>query len=768
MGESDFSGTARWRVWLRFVAEHARSHRFFLLAALGVTAAVALAPAMLDRPTHGLAFSAEQWIADENFFPNVTPRRRDLPPDVMASADFRYWRNFSDATGVSPGQLQTRPFVLKGSQIFVPTLGYPNSRYASIYIQDVTSGARVWVNHGASHEDCQAAEIELPRSFVGHPVRLVAYSTLKEVYIGMGTPFYRTNRAPPFLHASKLFGAVLFAVIYALLFIWPALDLACRLPGVRVGQRWLVAFLLASLWSVLLFYCCYFSPHIAQMLGCGWLLLGAALFAITLWRGELKLWCSSYSPALLIIGFTAFQALFVFCFRSVSPLYSANYLFYPASWTTDNQIPIAKAVFMASAAVGNLEFPPSIGSDRTPLLSCLIFPAATILRQFGQSIGTGMEREILQMCAFAFQNTWILPAFLLLRQLRVPYRSCIAALILLGATPFIFFNTVYVWPKLLAGTLCIVQFLFLCVDKRSGALPSRAALPSIAGGIAAGLAIMSHPAAFVGVAAVYSISLATLRKGVVRSLSISAVACACLIVPWFGWTHFAVPTKGELPRFYLTGNPNPGPTGQGIITATVEFYRHISFQGWWQTKAAATRMLTGMEPGIPRFGLQLFRDPFERFDRIRAYQCFFLLPSVGLLLIPLAGLFFPVSTRRHHSRTDLLLHRLLAAAGFIALGLQFLVMQATHFLHHYPYFIPLSFHIAAVAAVALTHNALFRAVAFINFLLFLFYWVAAIIARTPLLTTGGLLAACALLFCATIVVTRWIFSSGGRHPRPRA
>jgi len=61
------------------------------------------------------------------------------------------------------------------------------------------------------------------------------------------------------------------------------------------------------------------------------------------------------------------------------------------------------------------------------------------------------------------------------RRLRFGQKESVAALLLLAATPFIFFNTIYVWPSFSRRTFCLIQYFISGYSKKkiSRLLPHR-------------------------------------------------------------------------------------------------------------------------------------------------------------------------------------------------------------------------------------------------------------------------------------------------------
>lgn len=719
---------------------------------------LALLPAILDRPLFKVAFSDDGWS------PDTFVRWEEAPPGLPPSlrSTLRLWRNFTPERGATAGRLESPVFVLERADLFVPVVGYPDSQYASVYLESQIDQRRFWINAGAGHEQWQSVAITVPKAFVHAPVRLIAYSDLAGVYIGAGTPYYRINPALPWLPFSRTFSSALFSSCYLLLLFFPAVYLLRRYTRLTTIESWLPAFVLTALAALALFYLCCLSPSLARAFVRLWLVTALVLAISALRRNWGKEWWTGHGFILIAILLTVFQACFVFSFSTVSSSFSANDLFYPATWSTDNQIPIIVTQAMAKGLpVGELvDFSPWKVSDRTPLLSCLLFPAATILRHFPHQIGASTQGIILQMCGFGIQNAWILPVWVLLRQLRLREEKCLVALVLIAATPFIFFNTIYVWPKLLAATFCMIQFMFLPNGIGERERFSRQLFPIALSGAAAGLAVMAHGSAAIAVLAIYITAIFRHLRTQWHGLTLSGAVALLVVAPWLVWTKIAAPTTNPLPRYLLTGDFGfSQPTPSGVLKSALQMYQQMPWSTWLQAKWIAAKTLVGLDLSIPPMALG--RDPFLSFESIRAYQFFFLAPSLGLLLIPLFWYGRIRRNRRDLPNLKRLVLKDLALATALTLLLQFTVMMAPHLLHHYPYFLPLSLHVLAIIAITTRDGKLLRILGCLNYLLFVLLWIILILARTPVLSMGGLVCALILLALATVVVGKWAF---GREP----
>jgi hypothetical protein len=724
-----------------------------LLLIAGILCALVLLPAVLDRPVYRAALSDNDWSPDN--FVQWQATLADLPPSLLSTS--RLWRNFSPETGVTPGRLESPPFVLEKAALFVPVVGHPNSQYASVYLESQIDKSRFWINAGATHAEWQSVPITVPKALVHTSVRLIAYSNQKGVYIGTGTPYYRINPALPWLPFSRTFSSVLFSTCYVLLLFFPACYLFGRYTRLSTVGSLLPAFVLTCLAAMALFYVCHLFPSFARAVARLWLGGALVLMILALRRKWGKTWRTGHAFILVAVLLTVFQACFVFSFATVSVPYATNYLFSPASWSTDNQIPIIVAQVMAKGSpIGQVDFGPWKVSDRPPLLASLLFPAATVMRHFSFQAYAGTESMVLQMCSFGIQNSWVLPVWVLLRRLRLREKQCVVALLLLAATPFIFFNTVYVWPKLLAATLCLIQHVLLSGGIRERDPLSRQLFPIALSGFAAGLAVMAHGSAAIAVLAIYIAAIFRRSRTRWLRLALSGAAALLVIVPWLVWTKVAAPTTNPLPRFLLTadfGFSQPKPSG--VLESALNMYRTMPFSTWLHEKLVAAKTLLGLNLSSPRRALGTFKVPFLGFESIRAYQFFFLVPSLGMLLIPL---FWLLPIRRNQQALPLPTRqavRDLALAATLTLLLQFIVMMAPHILHHYPYFLPLSLHLLAVIAITTRDAKILRALGCASYLFFVHVWIILILARTPVLSMGGLVCALILLALATVVIGKW-------------
>jgi hypothetical protein len=756
-----------------------------------------LLPAVLDRPKYKKYLSATQWKTDggfvangkpnprwetdDAFVANGQPNPRDFPSRVLESPDARFWRNYTQEKGRVPAHLWSAPFVLRTNRVIIPVVGFPNSEDTGIYLESETDHQQFWIRDGAADLEWQPFTLSLPKSLTNTPVRLIAFSKSTRGYVGVGTPYFRTNRALPGLAFSKIFTAVFLSVAYLLLLFFPPFYWLGRFKTFAPIERVLASFVLTSVLSLPLFFLAVYFPSLGRFLAHLWLLLSSLLLWKTAINRSYLRWSRTPSYCLLILGaLTIFQGLFLFSFNMVSVHYAANYLFYPASWSTDNQIPTTTARLLAQGTIlSEWSFGYWRLSDRTPLLASLLYPAAVVMRDFTGHLDRGVESMISQICGFGIDNCWLLPAWTLFRRVRFQRQECVLASLLLAGTPFIFFNSIYIWPKLLSATFCVAQYLYLIPVSHESDPPPR--LRSALGGTAAALAILSHAASAVAVLGVFIAAIyvfKTARRSESNAVSplgramafglrwrwvlVSVLASIVILSPWLLWTKFGLPPSNALPKYFLTGDFGRNAPDESVAHAALRFYRALTLKQWLTSKGLGLATLGGFYHGDLHNPLGIITNLSSTLQAVRALQFFYLLPSLGLLLIPLAALLYALGRRRIKGDIRGFIVGL-GIAAMVSFALQFLVMMSPHLLSHYPYYLPFSLHLLAVAGtVVLRASQPVRWAAALNYSAFVFFWIALPIAKTPISSMLALLASLGLILLASTILFKLLLKNASR------
>lgn len=713
-----------------------------------------LLPAILDRPVYQLCLKSSEWEPSMTFVDNGVATAADLPKQIISSPERRLWRNYTPESPMPVGEIRSQPFIVPVRNVIIPVVGFPESRHTGVYLESELSRHRFFVGPGATHLEWQPFTITIPENLVGSAFRIVAFAQHSNAYVGVGTPYYQTNKSLPGVRFSTLFGSTLTAFAYAALLFVPALALVRRWQDANGLRRFLFCLVLVGLVSLSLFYLAYFNPALGRWAGRCWLLLSLGLL-IHLFRSRTTFSQSEWDCLKLIACITAFEALFVFSFSLASTLYTANYVFFPAVWSTDNQIPPGLAKLLAK---GTLDTEWAFGtwkiSDRPPLLSTMLYPAAVVLRDLLPQLGSRPEAMIFHISGFLFQNSWVLVVWAICMRVGMKRRESILTVLLLAFTPFVFLNTTYISPKILGATFCFVQYLFLPIARRDDASTRPFAFDASICGIAAALATMAHTASGLAALAIFAFGVwATRIKGWWR-LGVSGAIAACVVVPWIVWSRVYSPSRNPLPKYLLTGDFGFAGPPVSLLDATVQLYRSMSLSTWFERKLNHLATLGGFElKAVPADNI------FASFDSLRAYQLFFLVPCLGTLLIPLIWLLLRRNSLKEAEGPEKGVLWGLVWSSVVCFAGQFFVMMSPHFVYHYPYFVIFAWHVVAVVAVVKLRVLLLQVAALLNYLAFLIYWIVLVTIKVPVGTVLGLMCAYAILLAGCMFVLRELFAA---------
>ncbi|HEV2841860.1 MAG TPA: hypothetical protein VGW39_11080 [Chthoniobacterales bacterium] len=680
-----------------------------------------------------------------------------MPKQIISSPESKFWRNYTPERGMSVGELRSKPFTVPVRDLIIPVVGFPSSRFTGVYLESESGGHRFFVGPGATHNEWQPFTVTLPKNLVGSAFHIVAYAQSNSAYLGVGTPYYETNWSLPGVRFSTLFDSTLAAFAYAALLFVPAFVLVRRWQDTDGVRRLLICLVLVGLASLSLFYLAYFNHALGRWAGRCWLLLSLGLL-IYLFRSRPSFSQSEWDCLKLIACITAFQALFVFSFHLVSTPYTTNYVFFPAVWSVDNQIPptLAKLLVKGTADT-EWGFGSWTISDRPPLLSSMFYPAAVVLRDLLPGIGSGAEAMIFHVTGFLFQNSWVLVVWAICARAGMNRRESVLTVLLLAFTPFLFLNTTYISPKILGATFCFVQYLFLPTGRREDASGRAAAFDASICGMAAALAIMAHTASGLAALAIFAFGARSTRIKEWWRLGVSGAASACVVVPWIVWSRLYSPSRGPLPKYFLTGDFGFSGPPVSLLDATLQLYRSMSLSTWFQKKLVDLATLGGFEltavPGA------LLRHLSWDFHSIRLYQLFFLVPCLGALIVPLLWLLLKRNKLKEaEGAQGGVLWGLVWSSALCFAG-QFLVMMAPHFVYHYPYFVILAWHVIAVVAVVKLRVLFLQLAALLSYFCFIIVWIVLVTIKVPVATSLGLICAYAILLAGSVFVVRELLAA---------
>jgi hypothetical protein len=387
----------------------------------------------------------------------------------------------------------------------------------------------------------------------------------------------------------------------------------------------------AGIAAIVAFWAWFASPQLGRAFSAA--LLVACLAAIGVFgrRGDLGRLGLSVPLALAVAVGLLFTGLaFVQGGIAGNPARAIDYRYWLAA---DNEIPMQFATRVAAHLplsgflVGNW-----LSSDRPPLqtgFALLLWPLWD----------SGGRQVAYQLLATGLQACWVPALWVVFRVRGVPAGRVCAAVLATAATGAVFFNTVYVWPKMLAGGLALAALAILVSRDADDALAGTGILTAVA---LAALSMLAHGGTAFALIAFIPLAYRLRRRIPARSLAGCAVAAVALYLPWLLYQRYVNPPGDRLLKWQLAGVIPIVKTS--AVQTIVHQYRSLSVEQLLANKWDNVYSLVA-NPAIWR---TQHSDPawiggFLGFARIS--QLYSLLPATGPLLLGAAALLIPSARR---------------------------------------------------------------------------------------------------------------------------
>lgn len=291
----------------------------------------------------------------------------------------------------------------------------------------------------------------------------------------------------------------------------------------------------------------YFADKSAgKIFSFGVISASAAGSAIYLRRGSAKQLAQSIAVP---IGYVAIAGLCYLCwlFLFSEPLHSgadfANFRFFEDVRAGDNVIPyiFAERIYshepLKPFCCGDW-----LSSDRPPLQAGIYLVAHPL-----RIAGPGLSDQVL---GTGLQCLWICGVWTLLVSLRAPPHRIQQVLGFLFFSGFLFYNSVYVWPKLLAATFILFLASLLFAHRENDA--PFTFFGTVLAAVTLALAILAHPGSALSLPGLLLIA----PKARSLRLRHGALAIAILLLfllPWTAYQRFYDPPGNRLLKMHLAG-----------------------------------------------------------------------------------------------------------------------------------------------------------------------------------------------------------------------
>lgn len=318
---------------------------------------------------------------------------------------------------------------------------------------------------------------------------------------------------------------------------------------------------------------------------------------------------------LMLVGGLLYLSLLSLYVDSRGLTIVAEYRFFSSALPPDNQIPFLFARNLSLGIDPRVLLPPWHSSDRPPL------QAGFILLLWPLVARVEPKDVAYQAVATGLQLFWIPAVWYLSRVLGASAGATRTMFLVLLFSGFAFLNSVFAWPKLLAGSLGVLACCYL-LDRGSGSLVRRLTLASVA----FALALLAHGGAAFTLPAILVCAWAALKEHPSNQRRATAAlvglaAFLALVAPWMAYQHFYDPPGDQVLKANLAGVDPPDP--RPLMTALSDAYRSLSFGDLVQSKWRNVTTLFS----------QWTTDIWDSSDAWRHAEFRFLIRALGLLNI---------------------------------------------------------------------------------------------------------------------------------------
>jgi hypothetical protein len=318
-------------------------------------------------------------------------------------------------------------------------------------------------------------------------------------------------------------------------------------------------------------------------------------------------------------------------------------------------------------------------TDRPPLETSYTL----LFYHVGKLFGVGI---MYQAIGTLLQTTALATVWYLCGALRLRGRETRLTILIIVGSGFVYYNSVYLWPKMLAASLFIAAIVPIAnafLDRRRLTLPE--VLVTASGCV---MALLSHGTVAYSILALALLSAAFVTQLFTAKSAIAGVGLAIvLFTPWQAYTKFIDPNNGKLLKMHLTsfGSDSPEP----FLTLLVKTYTTTRWSEWVRNRTANIAILGGayyVDPVIAQIKNGIIdarkQPPLKSFDhenviepKLLAYDLMSLatvlridqrehfLRALGLMTLGLSVLLFAVIPQWRRQVFDRSLMSLLVLEG---------------------------------------------------------------------------------------------------------
>jgi hypothetical protein len=414
------------------------------------------------------------------------------------------------------------------------------------------------------------------------------------------------------------------------------------------------------------------------------------------------------APLVLLAAVALFYTGLTFGCTTGTDITSLNQSCHLAGFTGDNLLPQMFADNLVAGHPRELMWDWQ-GSDRPPLQSGLVLQQYPLIHLAGWHV-TGYET-----LGVLLQVLWLPVVWALCRSARMPGKVLTTVLLLCGCSGFFFYNSVFTWPKLLAGSLATTAFGLLFLDRRT---PWTWGLA----GLSAGAAMVAHAGAAFTVIPIALVLLLPRYRAPWPLAALAGAVAVAVVAPWTAYQKLFDPPGDMLLRLHLGGAAHDGSLARTLVDA----YTRRPLGAVLHSKLLNLTSFvghTGYDEGLHIAGT----GPI---GQLRSYEFLYLVPALGPGSLALLALLLPsVRARLRHSVDATRFWLMLAVAALCAAALVLIMLGppgGLPLVHQGTYGMVILLYVCLSATLATLPRPLTRTIVAAQLTYFAVMWIALV------------------------------------------
>ena len=303
----------------------------------------------------------------------------------------------------------------------------------------------------------------------------------------------------------------------------------------------------------------------------------------------------------------------------------------------DNEIPFLFAERLREGHVPRPLIGDWLSSDRPPLQTGIVLSEYAFMQR--KDWGYTVLSAILQ-------SLWVLGTWSVLRSFRVDRRAAAIALAVTLFSGFVFVNTFFVWPKLLAAAFLLALTAYLH-EIEQGRVRAGSGPCWMAGSLGA-FALLAHGGSAFGLLGLGLLAILVGRRFLKwRWLGVSAMAFISIQIPWMLYQKVLDPPGDRLLKMHLAGIDKSDQ--RPLFAALIGAHRDVGFSGAVRNKLANLQALYGHPLLYWRDWIKLLRGSGQAAaiaEQLRAFTFFEFFAALGLVGLGVAALAIGLNPRK--------------------------------------------------------------------------------------------------------------------------